>query len=338
MKSLKDIKSTKDIKVSEKISESIIGQDEALNVIKKASKQRRNVLLIGSPGTGKSLLGQALAELIPKEKVVDIISIHNPTDENRPLIKVVPQGEARKLQLKAKLETSAVFKRQTIIMLLFVILVSLLPYYFWKTGEISDVIYASSMITGMIFIIGFVFFLNISKKLQPKHYVPKILVDNADMDRAPFYDATGSHAGSLLGDVLHDPLQSIYMLESLVCSIQSNGVYGLKQLQKIKLNKLLDPLFRKHESELIKQDKYEAFFTEKDELQVLAENNKQIEESEVLSANRYPFTGNLIKITTETGKTLLVTPEHKVAVKRFGKIIYKAAEKLTRFDKVITLN
>ena len=335
MKSLKDIKSTKDIKVSEKISESIIGQDEALNVIKKASKQRRNVLLIGSPGTGKSLLGQALAELIPKEKVVDIISIHNPTDENRPLIKVVPQGEARKLQLKAKLETSAVFKRQTIIMLLFVILVSLLPYYFWKTGEISDVIYASSMITGMIFIIGFVFFLNISKKLQPKHYVPKILVDNADMDRAPFYDATGSHAGSLLGDVLHDPLQSLSS-SNIIMNIITN--INTTLLQKIKLNKLLDPLFRKHESELIKQDKYEAFFTEKDELQVLAENNKQIEESEVLSANRYPFTGNLIKITTETGKTLLVTPEHKVAVKRFGKIIYKAAEKLTRFDKVITLN
>jgi|SRR3989344_5182219 len=335
MKSLKDIKSTKDIKVSEKISESIIGQDEALNVIKKASKQRRNVLLIGSPGTGKSLLGQALAELIPKEKVVDIISIHNPTDENRPLIKVVPQGEARKLQLKAKLETSAVFKRQTIIMLLFVILVSLLPYYFWKTGEISDVIYASSMITGMIFIIGFVFFLNISKKLQPKHYVPKILVDNADMDRAPFYDATGSHAGSLLGDVLHDPLQSLSS-SNIIMNIITN--INTTLLQKIKLNKLLDPLFRKHESELIKQDKYEAFFTAKDELQVLAENNKQVEESEVLSANRYPFTGNLIKITTETGKTLLVTPEHKVAVKRFGKIIYKAAEKLTRFDKVITVN
>src|SRR3989338_3150819 len=335
MKSLKDIKSTKDIKVSEKISESIIGQDEALNVIKKASKQRRNVLLIGSPGTGKSLLGQALAELIPKEKVVDIISVHNPTDENRPLIKVVQQGEARKLQLKAKLETSAVFKRQTIIMLLFVILVSLLPYYFWKTGEISDVIYASSMITGMIFIIGFVFFLNISKKLQPKHYVPKILVDNADMDRAPFYDATGSHAGSLLGDVLHDPLQSLSS-SNIIMNIITN--INTTLLQKIKLNKLLDPLFRKHESELIKQDKYEAFFTEKDELQILAENNKKVEESEVLSANRYPFTGNLIKITTETGKTLLVTPEHKVAVKRFGKIIYKAAEKLTRFDKVITLN
>jgi Lon-like ATP-dependent protease len=37
---------------------------------------------------------------------------------------------------------------------------------------------------------------------------PKIIVDNADKDKAPFIDATGSHEGALLGDVRHDPFQS----------------------------------------------------------------------------------------------------------------------------------
>ncbi|MHA2358102.1 MAG: ATP-dependent protease LonB, partial [Candidatus Heimdallarchaeaceae archaeon] len=37
---------------------------------------------------------------------------------------------------------------------------------------------------------------------------PKLLVDNAKKDKAPFNDATGSHAGALLGDVRHDPFQS----------------------------------------------------------------------------------------------------------------------------------
>ncbi|MHC1587555.1 MAG: ATP-dependent protease LonB, partial [Candidatus Syntropharchaeia archaeon] len=38
--------------------------------------------------------------------------------------------------------------------------------------------------------------------------VPKLLVSNAGKDTAPFIDATGAHAGALLGDVRHDPFQS----------------------------------------------------------------------------------------------------------------------------------
>ncbi len=38
--------------------------------------------------------------------------------------------------------------------------------------------------------------------------VPKLLVNNERKNTAPFIDATGSHAGALLGDVRHDPYQS----------------------------------------------------------------------------------------------------------------------------------
>ncbi len=38
--------------------------------------------------------------------------------------------------------------------------------------------------------------------------VPKLLVSNDTKNIAPFIDATGSHAGALLGDVRHDPFQS----------------------------------------------------------------------------------------------------------------------------------
>ena len=45
-------KTTADIKTSKHIVDQVIGQDEAVRVIRKASKQRRHVLLIGEPGTG----------------------------------------------------------------------------------------------------------------------------------------------------------------------------------------------------------------------------------------------------------------------------------------------
>src|SRR3989344_6190050 len=96
------------------------------------------------------------------------------------------------------------------IMMVVVIGISLIPYYFWKTGAISDVIYAASMISSMVFIIGFMLFINLGRrmKLGDTQKVPKLLIDNSERKQAPLFDATGAHAGALLGDVLHDPFQS----------------------------------------------------------------------------------------------------------------------------------
>ncbi len=41
-----------------------------------------------------------------------------------------------------------------------------------------------------------------------KALIPKLIVNNANKDTAPFLDATGAHSGALLGDVRHDPFQS----------------------------------------------------------------------------------------------------------------------------------
>jgi len=45
-------------------------------------------------------------------------------------------------------------------------------------------------------------------KVKEDVLVPKLLVNSKDAKKAPFVDATGSHTGSLLGDVRHDPFQS----------------------------------------------------------------------------------------------------------------------------------
>jgi len=208
-------RSTEDIKVSKNIIDQIIGQEEAVELVKKVAKQRRNLLLIGEPGTGKSMIGQALAELLPKEKLVDVLAFSNPSDEHIPIIKTVPKGQGKILVTKLKMQSMGSFKNQYFIFLIVIILSSFLPYYFYSKKIFpfdSPIIYAASMITSVVFIIGFMLFMSLSKRMQmsdnKKIQVPKLLIDNSKKKKAPFIDATGAHAGALLGDVLHDPLQS----------------------------------------------------------------------------------------------------------------------------------
>ena len=202
-------KTTADIKVSKDIKGQVIGQDEAVALLDKAAKQRRHLLLIGPPGCGKSLLGQGLAEILPKEKLIDVLSLNNPQDENVPLVRTLPAGMGRETVMKARIQAMTSMKNYNIIIFIVILIVSLLPYYFWRKGDISDIIFAASMITGIVVIVGFILFLNLNKRMNVSNNpVPKMIIDNFDKKKAPFIDATGAHAGALLGDCLHDPLQS----------------------------------------------------------------------------------------------------------------------------------
>ena len=122
-------KSTKDLKVSGKIIDQVIGQDEAVKIIRKAARQRRHVLLIGEPGTGKSLLGLGLAELLPKEKLVDIVSFGNPNDENQPMVRILHAGHGREMVARARMDAGGFFKRQNIIMFILLIIALITPWF-----------------------------------------------------------------------------------------------------------------------------------------------------------------------------------------------------------------
>jgi len=203
-------KTTKEIKIPSRTTDQVIGQDHAIDIIKKAAKQKRNVLLIGDPGVGKSLVGQALSELLPTEELLDVAAFPNSADENVPIIKTFTKGKGKEMISRAKIQAASSFRTQNWVILILILIVNLVPYYLWKKGAISDVIYAASIISSIVFIVGFILFFNLGKRMKigQENPIPKLLVDNSDRKYPPFIDATGSHTGSLLGDVLHDPLQS----------------------------------------------------------------------------------------------------------------------------------
>ena len=200
-----DIETTADIAIPKMLVDQVIGQEQGVEIVRKAAEQKRHVMLIGDPGTGKSMLAQSISELLPKEELQDVLVYHNNEDNNEPRVRIVPAGKGKEIvqvqKAQAMIEKEKKAKSQMMIVFM---IVGFGALWFALSGFSNPMIIFYSLIAA-----AFVFMaMRYTNQRNETANVPKGLVLHNHDAEAAFVDATGTHAGALLGDVRHDPFQS----------------------------------------------------------------------------------------------------------------------------------
>ena len=198
-----NFESTEDVPIPDRLVDQVIGQEAGSIVIKKAAEQRRHMLMIGDPGTGKSMLARSMTDLLPKDALEDLLVYPNEDDENEPRVRSVPAGRGdRIVKLQKESMRTQRERSQKMLLIAFAAVGFLIRIATLQSGYIITLLFG-----GFLLMFGYMF---IRGRLSSgdESRIPKVLVKHDSSELPPFVDATATLSGSLLGDVRHDPFQS----------------------------------------------------------------------------------------------------------------------------------
>ena len=232
-----DFESTKDVPIPKRLVDQVIGQEAGSLIIKKAAEQRRHMLMIGDPGTGKSMLARSMTDLLPADSLEDILIYPNEEDENEPRVRSVPAGRGDriiKVQKEAIRQQKA--KSQKVLLLAFGLIGLLLFIATIQSGDIMTLLFG-----GFLLAFGYMFIRSRLGSVDQSR-IPKLLVKHEQGEVPPFIDATATLAGSLLGDVRHDPFQSGGMETSAHDRVEPGAIHrankGVLYIDEVNLLRL----------------------------------------------------------------------------------------------------
>jgi len=161
------------------------------------------MLMIGDPGTGKSMLARSMTDLLPKDALEDVLVYPNEDDENVPRVRTVPAGRAERI---VKVQKEAIRqqreKSQRMLFIAFAAIGFLLLIAALQSGDLFTLLFG-----GFLLVFGYMFIRSRLGAVDDSR-IPKVLVKHDLNELPPFVDATATLSGSLLGDVRHDPFQS----------------------------------------------------------------------------------------------------------------------------------
>jgi lon-related putative ATP-dependent protease len=297
-----------------------------------------------SHNTGKTMLAQAMAELMPVTDLEDVLVYKNPNDENRPLVKTVKtypkvelkpgekpkplgDGQGRQIvqreKLRGKMDTMQ--GRSSIVPITALIVILLLTIALSSFLSGYQILVFAALILGVLIFSSAVVFVSSFRRVGmfPGFFEsnePKLIVDNTGMTHAPFVDATGSRAGALLGDVKHDPLQCILPGEMILLE---NG-------NLMQIDRLVDPYFAEGKDGEIELGS--------NGVKVLGgfDQEFRLAPASVVRVYRRRYTGAVLKIRTRSGNCIRVTPNHPIALlDKNGRIGYSEAGDVVAGNRVV---
>jgi len=108
-----DMENTSEIEIPRDPLSRVIGQDHAVELARRATRQRRHLLLVGPPGIGKSMIAQAISFDLPHPDH-EVQVVHNPGNPERPFIETLTREEVAERELRIAAGTGKLVKSQEI--------------------------------------------------------------------------------------------------------------------------------------------------------------------------------------------------------------------------------